>query len=342
MADVAVIGAGAIGGSIGALLHRVGHRVILTARGAQLDAIRAHGLQISGALGSFTARMEVQETLSRRPEIALLAVKTQDLSEAIRQNRDYLTDVPVVTLQNGVRADDIAADLLPQEHIVSAVVLLAANYLTAGTISIESPGALVIGHAVEPVNDLVPVVAPVLRSAIETVATDNIRGAHWLKLMLNLNNALPAATNMPLEAIYADPRLRRLAVLLIREGADAVRRAGISLAALPGFPLLLLRLVTLLPTTLAGRLAAGRIRRAAASSKSKDALVGSTLQSLRRGRPTEIDYLNGEVVRLGRETGSAAPLNETVVRIVHDIEKGGSYRSAEALLAEVSQPTDAD
>lgn len=337
MADVAVIGAGAVGGSIGALLHRAGHSVTLTARGDQLDAIRAHGLRITGALGSFTAEVEVREKLVRRPQIALVAVKTQDLAQALRANRDYLTDVPVVTLQNGVRADDIVADLLPEEHIVSAVVLLAATYLTAGTVSIQSPGALVIGHAFERVNDLVPVVEPVLRSALETVSTDNVRGAHWLKLLLNLNNALPAATGMPLEEIYADARLRRLGVLLIREGAGVIRQKGISLAPLPGVPLLLVRLVTMLPLSPAGRLAAARIRRAGTSADSAEALIGSTLQSLRRGKPTEIDYLNGEVVRLGGETGTAVPLNEAIVRIVHDIEENGTYRSADELLAELAR-----
>ncbi len=331
MAHIAVIGAGAIGGSVGALLHRAGHRVTLIGRPDQVRAIRKDGLQITGALGEFSAQVDTAERLSEPPELALIAVKTQDLAAAIDENRAYLTEVPVVTMQNGVRADDIAAQYLPARNIVSAVVLLAATYLTPGTISIQSPGAFVIGHPFKTERAIIPSLRQILGSAVPTRATANIRGAHWSKLILNLNNALPAATNLPLPEVFALGPLRRLAVLLIREGTRVIRRAGIRLEPLPGAPVALIRLVSALPVGMGGRVAAARIRRAALGPDAADPLLGSTLQSLRRGRPTEIDYLNGEIVRLGREVGVPTPLNGVLVRIVHEIEETHLFWSPEKL-----------
>ncbi|HUX11933.1 MAG TPA: 2-dehydropantoate 2-reductase [Spirochaetia bacterium] len=339
MAHIAVVGAGAIGGSVGALLHRAGHRVTLTGRPEQVHAIRKDGLLIRGALGEFSAHLDVAERLTERPEFALIAVKTQDLASAISENRASLTDVPVVTMQNGVRADDIAAQYLSGSNIVSAVVLLAASYLTPGTISIQSRGSFVIGHPFKTDRPIVPTLRPVLDSAIPTRATANIRGAHWLKLILNLNNALPAVTNLPLPEIFAFEPLRRLGVLLIREGARVIRRAGIKLDPLPQTPVALIRLVTMLPAGLAGRVAAARIRKSALNPDAADPLLGSTLQSLRRGRPTEIDYLNGEIVRLGRDIGLPTPLNGFLVRIVHEIESTGEFWSAEKLAGVVDALT---
>ncbi|WP_455381124.1 ketopantoate reductase family protein [Salinispira pacifica] len=335
MADIAVLGAGAIGGTVGALLHRAGHRVTLVGRADQVEAVRREGLLIEGALGTFTAALAAEERLSRSPELVLVAVKTQDVESVLRENAAYLQDVPLVTLQNGVRADGVAAGVVPPNNIVSAVVLVAASYLTAGRISIQSPGALVLGHPFDVDRDLVAEIEPILASAVATRRSDNVRGAHWMKLLMNLNNALPAATNLPLPEIYADPRLRRAAVLVIREGAALTRLAGLTLAPLPGVPLALMRLVTLLPPALAGRLAAFRIGRTSTRPEENGPLIGSTLQSLRRGRPTEIDYLNGEIVELGRQTGAGAPLNSALVRIVHDIERGGPFRSIDELAEEM-------
>lgn len=332
MARIAVIGAGAIGCTLGALLSRAGQDVTLIGRPAQLAAIEADGLRLDGALGAFTVHVPVAEALEFRPDLVLLAVKTQDVVTAVQASRPYLVHVPLVTLQNGVRSDDLVAGMVPPQQIVSAVVSLIANYLAPGIVTVLSPGSLTIGHPFAAPDSLMPMVASILNQAIPTHSSANIRGAHWLKLLINLNNALPALTNSSVQAVYADPYLRLLAIRLLREGLAVVTRAGIQLESLPEVSVTLIRLLSTLPVRIAARLMAAKVRRTVAATP----VLGSTLQSLRRQRPTEIDYLNGEIVHLGAEVGVATPLNTAVVALIHHVEQHGQFWTARTIREAIS------
>jgi 2-dehydropantoate 2-reductase len=327
MARIAVIGAGAIGCTLGALLKRAGQDVTLIGRPEQVAAIRKCGLQLDGALGKFIVQVPVAGQLDFRPVLALLAVKIQDVLPAVQTNLPLLTDVPLVTLQNGVGSDDLVAGLLPPHQIVSAVASIIATYLTPGSITIVSPGSLLIGHPFAATEQLLPMVAELLNQAIPTEISSNIRGAQWFKLLINVNNALPAITNFTMQEVYKDPYLSQLAIRLIREGLAVVQRAGIKLESLPDVSVALFRMLGRLPVRLAARLASMKIRRAASTLP----WLGSTLQSLRRHRSTEIDYLNGEIVHLGAETGVPTPLNAIVVEMVHRVEKQGRFFGVSAI-----------
>ncbi|MHB8668845.1 MAG: ketopantoate reductase family protein [Burkholderiales bacterium] len=337
MTRIAIIGAGAIGSALGALLSRAGQDVRLIGSAAQVDAIRRDGLHVDGALGDFNVRIEAAEALDYRPDLACLTVKTQDVVAAVRANLAFLADVPLVTFQNGVQSDALVASVLPAPNIVSAVVNIHANYLTPGSVTLLYPGPLVIGRPFAPNDAAVAAIAAILRYAVPTRISDNIRGVHWLKLIVNLNNAFPALTNTSFHAIYDDPGLRQLAVQVMLEGVQVARRAGIRLESLPDTPAALIRLIGWLPLRLAALVAAAKARR----MESRWPRLGSTLQSLRRKRPTEIDYLNGEVVRLGRELGVATPLNAILVDMVHQVERARPFWTLDALRAEIFAGTDA-
>lgn len=327
MARIAIIGAGAIGCALGALLARAGQDVTLIGRPSQVAAIRSGGLHVDGVLGTFTIPVAAAEALAFRPDIALLAVKTQDVVTAVEASRALLDGVPIVTLQNGVHSDDMVAGILSPDQIVSAVVSLIATYLTPGTVTIVSPGDLLIGAPFTASDQDVQLAARILNLAIPTAVSQNIRGAHWLKLLINLNNALPAITNMSVQEVYADPYLSQLAIRLLREGLAVVRRAGIALAPLPDVSVGLIRLLGGLPVWLATRITVSNVRRRAADTP----VLGSTLQSVRRGRPTEIAYLNGAIVELGGKVGVPTPLNGAVVAMVQRIEQTGQFWSAGAV-----------
>jgi len=324
---IAVLGAGAIGSVVGALLARGGQDVTLIGRPDHVNAVRERGLRIDGALGSFTVPVAASVSLDFRPELALLAVKTQDVEATVRAHRALLEGAPLVTLQNGVQSDAIVAGLLPADALLSAVVLVTATYLSPGEVTIVDRGHLVLGRPAGPRDALVAKVAPVLDAAIPTSVSDNMVGAHWLKLLMNLNNAIPAMTNLSLKEVTRDPFLRRLAVDLMREGIAVSDRSGIPLAPLYGVSVGTVRLLTRLPAPLAGRLFAAR----AGNLGDGWPVLGSTLQSLRRGRPSEIDYLNGEIVRRGRELGIPTPRNERAVAIVHEVERTGRFFRPDAL-----------
>ena len=325
MTRIAIIGAGAIGGTLGALLARDGQDVTLLGRAEHVAAMRRDGLRVDGALGAFTVPVAACESLDFRPDLALLTVKTQQVAAAVREHQDRLTGVPLVTLQNGVRSDDLVAELLPREQLLSGVVMMNAQYLTPGRVTISYPGSLVIGRPFGPNDDHAGEVARLLGRAVPTRLSDNILGAHWLKLIVNLNNALAAITDRSVRQIYEDPYLGRLGVRLMREGMRVAARSAIRLESLPDLTVGLARLSTLLPVGLSARVAAAKARRI----EREWPLVVSTLQSIRRGSGTEIDYLNGEVVRQGERVGAPAPLNAAAVELVHRVEQTGRFLSAD-------------
>ncbi|WP_343921237.1 2-dehydropantoate 2-reductase, partial [Agrococcus citreus] len=99
---VAVLGAGAIGGTIAALLERAGHDVTVTARGAHLAAMREHGLRIQGGYGAHTAHVAALEALEATPDVAVLTTKATGAAEALEASRAHLDGVPLLVVQNGL------------------------------------------------------------------------------------------------------------------------------------------------------------------------------------------------------------------------------------------------
>lgn len=322
---IAILGAGAVGCAMGFLLNRTGQEVTLIGRADQVEAIQTDGLKVEGYAGEHTVRIPAAERLDFSPDLVLLAVKTQDVVGVLRENLPFITGAPVVTMQNGVRSDDLVAGLLPKEQIISAVVLLHANYLASGSVTLMYEGGLIAGRPFGPRDSLLEEAVEMLNQATPTRISDNIRGAHWLKLITNLNNPLPALIDGTFHQVYADPFLSSLAIRIMREGLKTARKAGIRLESLPDVSVGLTRLVQFLPVKLAAKVAAARVER----MKTPWPLLGSTLQSLRRSRPTEIDYLNGEVVELGKKTGTPTPLNAKIVELVHLVEQTGTFFNAD-------------
>ena len=142
---IAVIGAGAIGGLICGYLKNKGEDVILIGHADSIQPIKENGLKISGVRGNFNLRIDVAEKLTAEPGLVILAVKTQDLDTAIKNNLDFLKGAVVLTTQNGVQADNIAAKYISKENIISSIVMFGATYLEAGKVVHNFEGNWVIG-----------------------------------------------------------------------------------------------------------------------------------------------------------------------------------------------------
>ena len=333
MIRIAIIGAGAVGSILGALLNRAGHQVTLIGRPNHVATIRNNGLKIDGVLGTFTTQIAANERLDFRPDLALLAVKTQDVISALQSNLDFLTDVPLLTLQNGIQSDELVASLIPSQQIISVVVMLNSSYLVPGEVTLAYSGGLVIGRPFGVRDAQVEQVAQILNQVITTRVSNNIIGVHWLKLIFNLNNALPALTNCSFAQVYADPYLGKLAIRLMREGMNTAKQAGIHLDSLPDVSVPMARLVNLLPVGIAVKIGAVKTSR----MEKKWQLLSSALQSILRNRPTEIDYLNGEIVRIGNKFGIPTPLNAKIVELVHQVERTRKFFSADDVRQELSR-----
>lgn len=316
--SIAVVGAGAVGSLIGGLLARAGEDVTLIGRKVHVDAIHEKGLSIEGALGAMSVPVKAAETLDFRPDLVLLSVKTQDVESTCKSIKAFIKDTTVITLQNGVSSDNILASFVPKENIVSGVIMLNAQYLEPGKITYARVGSLLISEAFGSNGKRIRGIQSLLNRAIMTDISDNIRGAHWSKLLLNnLGNGLEAMTGLTVGECMDHKELRIIGIHILREGYRVIRKAGIILAPLPGVPVSMLKVISMSPLLIASRI----LRSSMGSLKT----VSSTLQSLRRGRPTEIDYLNGEIVRLGKQLRVPTPCNSKVVKAVKRVEETSRF-----------------
>jgi len=309
---IAIIGAGAVGSVLGSLLWRAGEDVVLVGRAAHVAAIRAAGLNVEGVLGGFRATPNAQVRLCARPDLALLTVKTHDIVTALRENAVLLEDVPIVVLQNALRGEELAATVVCADQLISGVVALQAQYLVPGHVVLMHSEGLLVGRLDGNNDAVVERVGSVLDKAVPTSVTSNIRGARWTKLIVDLANVLPALCDATFRQIYADPVLRDVAVRLMREGIAVAERAGVRLESVPGISLPLVRLVGTLPAALAGAAVARHVAATGMHASAK----GPAWQSVVRGRPTEIEYLNGEVARIGEEVHVDTPVNALAMALM--------------------------
>jgi 2-dehydropantoate 2-reductase len=321
---IVIYGAGAVGGVIGSLLARAGENVTLIARGEHVRAIRSSGLSVSGASGAFTVHPQMEEQLSFQPDLVLLTVKMGDVEESCRQINARAPGATVATFQNGVRGDELAAGILGKENVVGGVALFNAAYLAAGRVRYGTKGSLLVGEPFRPNGARIREIAAVRNCGIKTGIASNIAGAHWTKLLVNvMGNSLEAMTGLSFGECMKRPGLRRIAIRILREALDVLDTSGIPLEPLPDLPVSAFRMIGRWPEGIASGLLG--------LTMSGTRTLTSTLQSIRKGRPTEIDCLNGEIVRQGAAISLPTPYNAKAVELIHEVERSGRFFSADYL-----------
>ena len=304
-----------MGGAIAARLAGVGHSVAVTARGEHLVAIRQHGIRLRGGWGSVDAQVKANELLTETPELAVIATKAQDAAVAMRANAPMLQGIPVLVVQNGLEGIATGQRELPSSTISGGLAMFAASYLSPGEVTITAPGPTFIG------GDAAAFVATALKE-IDVHVVDDFAGAQWSKLVVNQVNALPAITGLSAQETIADPALRRLVTLSIRETVRVGLASGVRFASISGLSNGLLRALLVAPVGVAELLPRLMARRMGSVPN-----PGSTLQSIRRGQLSEIDYLNGAVVAAGKKVGVPTPVNERLVALVHKVETSGEFQT---------------
>ena len=196
---IGVVGAGAVGGAIAALLARGGHDVEVTARGEHLAALQAEGLILQGVWGDFTAEVAANDVLTRGPELAIVATKAHDAVAAIRQNVAMLRGIPVVLIQNGLDGLDAARKAAPRSDFIGGLAMFATSYLSPGVITVTTGGPIYLGGDADEGDVPALYAESVLATVMGTKVVPNFRGAQWTKLVVNMLNAL-ARDHRPLRA----------------------------------------------------------------------------------------------------------------------------------------------
>jgi 2-dehydropantoate 2-reductase len=322
-----IIGAGAIGATIGAMLVESGQDVILVARGSHLNALRRDGLHLDSPRGVLALQIPAiggpAEINLRPDDVLLLCVKSQDTEAALAAWADRpvagggvaADRLPIVCAQNGV--DNERAALRRFANVYGMCVLLPATHLEPGrAVAFSDPvvGALVLGRYPSGTDEVAEVIGKHLAAArlLAPVVPDVPRWK-YAKLLRNLGNAVEAVCGPMAENADAE----RLSALALAEGASVLAAAGIEVATdaeMAGFQ------DQLTWQDLPGRPRGG----------------GSSWQSLTRGVGTiESDYLNGEIVMLGRLNGVPVPVNSLLLRLADRAaatgQKPGSITAAQIL-----------
>lgn len=318
---IAVIGAGAIGCLVAGYLKKKGEEVTLVGHSSAVRSIKENGLAISGVRGNFLVHIDISDTLNYIPDLAILTTKTQDIDSALQDNSYLLRNSLLLTTQNGVQADNLAAKYLDRERIISSIVMFGATYLEPGKVVHNFEGSWVLG-AESPIP-----VREALNKAFPTVISDDIKGMKYLKIFTNANNCLPGILGKSMQEVFSDPDISRISIAIWREGLRIIDRAGIKLVSLPGFPVENITKLTSMPAADGTRVFSGIMQ-----GLSKEPLYGSILQSIMRGRLSEIDYINGEFVRLAEEHNMQAPLNKVLVDLVHSVEKNNRFYAKDDLI----------
>jgi len=318
---IAVIGAGAVGGTLAALLDRAGHDVEVTARGENLVAITEHGLRLDGGWGEHVAHVAAHETLvMESAELAILATKAQDAAAALNANRAALGTAPLLVAQNGLGGLQVARSVLPESPLLGGLALFAASYLEPGRVTVTAALPMIVGAGPGTSPELLERLVGVLRGALPIEVTNDILGAQWTKLLINHVNALPAITGLSVQQVIADRGLRKIMTASMRETVRVARRLGVRFGTVQGVNGRVLSAIGSAPLAL-GAL----FPKMLASRMGSVPNPGSTLQSIRRGQLTEVDFLNGAVVAAATSGGQSAPINQQIVDLVHEVETTGAF-----------------
>jgi 2-dehydropantoate 2-reductase len=288
---VAVVGAGAVGCYYGGMLARAGHDVTLIGRPRHVEAIERQGLRLETQ--TFDERIRVSASSEgsavRSAQLVLLCVKSTDTESAAAAIKPHLApDALVLSLQNGVENADRLRAILPQ-HVLAAVVYIGTEMAGPGHVKHHGRGELIIERS-RASDELAQAL---IAAGVPTDISDNVRGALWAKLILNCAyNALSAITQLPYGRLVKGAGI----TAVMRDVVDeclAVAKAD--------------------DVTIPGDVDAA-IRKIAETVPGQ---YSSTAQDLARGKPSEIDHLNGVIVRRGEALGVATPVN----RLLHAIVK---------------------
>lgn len=291
---VAVMGAGAVGCYYGGMLARAGHEVVLIGRQPHVDAIRDNGLCLETR--EFTESLKLvagaDASLVGGSELVLCCVKSGDTETAASLMAPYLAnDTQILSLQNGVdNAQRLTARL--KQSVLPTIVYVAAEMAGPGHVRHHGRGELVIGDSPD-VGKLVDLFAS---AGIPVQLSDNLCGAQWDKLIINcVFNALSAIPQLPYGVLAQGAEVNMVMRDLLTECCAVARAEGVRISAN-------------LWDTVQGIVQTMPTQRS------------STAQDLMRGKPSEIEYLNGFVLRRGEALGVPTPVNRVLYALVRLME----------------------
>lgn len=286
---IQIMGAGALGSLVGALVQLAGYDVIFVARGEQLSALK-NGLRISGLINS---KLEVHVTeVPENADITFVTVKAYDTEKAAKMLFEVDPGI-VCSLQNGVGNEEILQKYC--DKVLGGVTSYAANLKEFGHVVYAGEGYTFVGEMNGRVSREATTVAEVLNKAgIRTDVVTDIQFRIWAKVVVNAAiNPITAICRVRNGMVVEDKNLWKVARAVAEEGREVMLRMGYTFDAVSEVK---------------------RVAEMTANNRS------SMLQDIERGKRTEIDFINGAIVKKGTEFGIKCPVNETLLNLIRGIE----------------------
>lgn len=304
---VCILGAGALGCSIGGALAEAGADVWLINRSkAHVDAINGQGLRVREAGGAervIRARASTDCQSIGPADLVVVLVKSFDTRSAIEAAAPIVGERTVVmSLQNGLGHEDVLSDVVGRARVLAGKtyvggVMLGPGHIIGGTRGKKTYIGELDGRVTPRAQ---AIAAEFNRAGLDTTVSDNIVGTMWDKLLVNVSTgALAGITRLPYGPLYEVPEVEATALAAVAEAMAVAQAKGVRLSIRE-------------PREAWQMASAGLARE----------FKTSMLQSLEKGSRTEIDFINGAVVRAGERLGVATPVNRTLVACIKGIEKG--------------------
>lgn len=315
---IVVAGAGAIGCFVGGQLAASGRRVALLVRPRVKTEIERFGLRLTGFDGSEKKLGAGQLALSEDPAIfhsagiVLVTVKSADTADIADQIAQHAPeDAVIVSLQNGIGNVAVLRERLGSRRVLAGMVPFNVIAMGEGRFHRSTSGDIHVGEDAE------NTAAALSAAGLTGRASGDITGVQWGKLIINLNNALSALSDLPLAAQLASRDWRRLFADQMAEGLAVLKAAGIAPVSATPIPMnwtpTLLRLPDVIFNAILGR-----------TMKIDPEARSSMWQDLKQGRKTEIGYLQGVVIALAEQNHVDVPLMRRIVALIREAEAAGS------------------
>ena len=301
---ICILGAGALGCALGGVLTEAGNEVWLINRNAdQVDAMNSRGLILRDGGVDRTVAVHAATTAQTAGvvDLVVVLVKSFHTQQAMQAATSLIgLDTLVLSLQNGLGHEDILADIVGRERVLAGKTYAGGSQLGVGHVNIGTKGKDThIGELDGAMTERVQRVAHVFNAAgLDTTVSDNIMGTIWDKLLINVaTGAITGITGLPYGDLYKQPELEACGVAAVAEAMAVAKASGIRLSITE-------------PSQAWHKAGAGLPYE----------FRTSMLQSLDKGSITEIDFVNGSVVRWGQRCGVPTPVNQTLVACMKGIE----------------------
>jgi 2-dehydropantoate 2-reductase len=350
---ISFLGAGAIGSMFAALLkyHAPALDVLIVVRGAHGEAVAETGeVEIVGPWG--TRRVPLAWSFDPQDvagsDVVFVTVKSQATRDALQQAGPALGDAVVVSIQNGI--NDLQYEgAVPPDRLVMGMTTTNMAVVTPGTVSMQLDGCTLFGAPVgavgadgmELAQHVVDLLRPIEEPGLDFAAHPNILGIRYNKLTINALGyaSCLSASNFVTEALFHRPWREGVGRAIVEESRRIFAAAGIQMAKIPGRSDLsrIDNLMLALNLPILGKLVQLAIR----GKFERAPIVFSLFQDLERGKPTEVDHINGQIVRVAESANVAAPVNAEIVRMTHELEQrpAGTFMNRQDVIDRITKLT---